>query len=346
MEKYNEINKLIKELLRSQDCVVIPGFGAFICTTESSRIDKKTNFILPPQRVISFNRSLQRNDAILTKQYAAQKPCSYAAALVEIDLYVNHIKTELEKNKTYTIPEIGSFQLENEGRLVFKSTDVSIQPLESYGLRPVHIAEPVTKQKETAPVEQEAKTAVATETPTPKTFLAEKKEKREKRKTEKSEKNQSRKYALGFVIAALILLSQLVLWDIHPKGLELSSLNLLNFNPIEHSEILSKEKAEVTATALKPDFEVQSYIAIPEISDASIDQGYYIVLGAFSKWKYANRLGQKLKNSGFEAELIRNENNLIRVAVPVGAFQENAVDNLTFFKSAWNEQAWLLENRI
>jgi len=45
----------IEELLYRYNCVIVPGFGAFLTQLKSAEINKSTNTFLPPSKVISFN---------------------------------------------------------------------------------------------------------------------------------------------------------------------------------------------------------------------------------------------------------------------------------------------------
>lgn len=329
---YKNIDLLVRELLRELEYVVIPGFGAFVCTTVPSRTLNDNTTLIPPHRLISFNRSLQRNDGIIAHKLAALNSYSIETAKTELERYVKFINRSLEKDRTFKFSDIGTFYLKDEGRIVFSPTDVKIQPLEYYGLMPIEI----NKVQVSVVNEVDSKQEVQ-ENQSIKTHIDKKKEKRNKRKAEKS----NRKYALALIIAALVLLSQLILWDIHPKGLELTSLNIISFNPIENIIPSDNDK-----DIIKPDFEVKKYVPLTKISNQNIEEGYYIVLGAFSKKHFAERLVKKLKNNNFNAHILQADNGLMRVTVYVGQLQEQATDNLTFFKSSWNNKAWLLQNNI
>ena len=47
------------------ECVVVPGFGAFMLNHESARYDAKTQRFLPPSRTLGFNPEVRHNDALL-----------------------------------------------------------------------------------------------------------------------------------------------------------------------------------------------------------------------------------------------------------------------------------------
>ena len=50
------IFKDVAELLHSNDCVIVPNFGAFVLKTKSAYIQK--NEFFPPSKYVSFNAML------------------------------------------------------------------------------------------------------------------------------------------------------------------------------------------------------------------------------------------------------------------------------------------------
>jgi hypothetical protein len=60
------ITRHIEYLVSRHDCVVVPGWGAFIAQYEPARIDAESGLIVPPSRAISFNQSVMHNDGLLT----------------------------------------------------------------------------------------------------------------------------------------------------------------------------------------------------------------------------------------------------------------------------------------
>jgi len=59
----------IKDLLYRYECVIIPGFGAFLTQYQSATINSANNSIFPPGKQVSFNRQLQTNDGLLATIY-------------------------------------------------------------------------------------------------------------------------------------------------------------------------------------------------------------------------------------------------------------------------------------
>ena len=79
-----QLASYINDLLFRYECVIIPGFGAFLTQYHSARIDKSTNTFTPPGKLVSFNRQLQTNDGLLANYIATLESCSYETSLQRI----------------------------------------------------------------------------------------------------------------------------------------------------------------------------------------------------------------------------------------------------------------------
>ena len=60
-----KISYHIFNLLQEHDCVIVPNFGALVCRNISAKISSDKSKIYPPNKEISFNRSLVKNDGLL-----------------------------------------------------------------------------------------------------------------------------------------------------------------------------------------------------------------------------------------------------------------------------------------
>ena len=77
MNKYVEH---IEELLYLHDCVIVPGFGGFICDYTSASINEKTGTIVPPSKKVMFNKHLKQNDGLLIDWIARKEQIDYEKA--------------------------------------------------------------------------------------------------------------------------------------------------------------------------------------------------------------------------------------------------------------------------
>ena len=63
------------------DCVVIPGWGAFIANYDAARYDTGGNLLERPQRMIGFNAGLTHNDGLLAHSLMRREGMDYPQAM-------------------------------------------------------------------------------------------------------------------------------------------------------------------------------------------------------------------------------------------------------------------------
>ena len=128
---------LIKDLLFSYDCVIVPGFGGFVCNREPARIDQVSHVILPPGKRIVFNQNLKTNDGLLAGMLSQKAGITYSEALQQIETLVNQLIEVLQEKKQYSIDTFGSFRLNAEANYVFLSDKQNNYLHASFGLEPI-----------------------------------------------------------------------------------------------------------------------------------------------------------------------------------------------------------------
>ena len=111
----------IKDLLYRYECVIIPGFGAFLTQHHSARIE--ANIFYPPRKVITFNRQLQTNDGLLANYVASVENCSYEAALQEIRNFTGKLSLQLSSREVVELKNIGEFCLNDENSVQFSPSN-------------------------------------------------------------------------------------------------------------------------------------------------------------------------------------------------------------------------------
>ncbi|MDC0559635.1 SPOR domain-containing protein [Flavobacteriaceae bacterium] len=125
--------KDIIELLHKNDCVIVPGFGAFVLKSKVASI--KGNEFVPPAKHVSFNSMLKENDGLLVKYISEIRKISYKKALIVLDDEVNSLNKKLSKDLLVEIPSLGIFELKNENTLYF-NPDLSVNyDNSSFGLK-------------------------------------------------------------------------------------------------------------------------------------------------------------------------------------------------------------------
>ena len=125
--------KDIVELLHNNDCVILPGFGAFVLKSKAASI--KGNEFIPPAKYVSFNSMLKENDGLLVKYISETRKTSYKKALNLVEKEVEAFNKKLTRDLLVEIESIGLFELKDENSLNF-NPDLSINfDSSSFGLQ-------------------------------------------------------------------------------------------------------------------------------------------------------------------------------------------------------------------
>lgn len=115
-----QLSNYISDLLYRYECVIIPGFGAFLTRYKSAWIDEKSHTFYPPSKVVSFNKQLQSNDGLLANYVASVDKCAYEVALQKIRKFTAKISKDLIEGKTVEFKNIGNFSLNHEKSIQFE----------------------------------------------------------------------------------------------------------------------------------------------------------------------------------------------------------------------------------
>ncbi len=133
-----DISELIKELLLKHDCVIIPGFGAFIGNYFPARASRKDGLFEPPSRKITFNRYLTGNDGLLIGHVSAVTGKGYGEARDIVKKWSEELRSKIMTGNPVMIYRLGTFSLNYEGAIVFEPDLTVNYLLSSYGLSAYH----------------------------------------------------------------------------------------------------------------------------------------------------------------------------------------------------------------
>ena len=129
-----QISQYISELLFRYDCVVVPGFGAFLSERVSAKIDKSSGEFFPPCKRISFNTQLKSNDGLLANHISLAEEITYENAISKIKKQVDYAIKSLENSETIEFPNIGSLTNSKKGKITFEPTNKNNFLKDSFGL--------------------------------------------------------------------------------------------------------------------------------------------------------------------------------------------------------------------
>ena len=131
-----KISYHIFNLLQEHDCVIVPNFGAFVARNISAKISRDGSRIYPPNKEITFNKSLIKNDGLLINRISSDENISYEMANDKLSNWVIKSHKKISKQGYIEIKNIGSISLENE-KYIFNPSQNSIFLKSSYGLNSI-----------------------------------------------------------------------------------------------------------------------------------------------------------------------------------------------------------------
>ena len=131
-----KISYHIFNLLQEYDCVIVPNFGAFVARNISAKISHDGSRIYPPNKEITFNKSLIKSDGLLINEISSNENISYEIANDKLNNWVVKSHKKISKQGYIEIKNIGSISLQND-KYIFTPSQNSIFLKNSYGLNSI-----------------------------------------------------------------------------------------------------------------------------------------------------------------------------------------------------------------
>jgi len=307
------ISNYIQDLLYRYECVVLPGFGAFLTQKQSAYIDKDSNEFYPPNKVISFNRQLMKNDGLLANYITELEDVKYATANNMIQEFVFDLENSLQNEAKAELANIGKFYLDAEDKLQFEPFEKFNFLTQSFGL----------DSYKTTPVNREVykKQAEEIEEKAPLLFTPERR------------KSGLLKYAaIGLIALGITSFA----------GLNIYSSQVSKHNIAEQQEAENQLQQQIQQAT----FVIDNPLPAVTFEVEKQSGNYHIVAGAFRVEENAQSKVAELKENGFKARYIgENKYGLHQVVYSSHQTRREAINKLYEVKRT-NEAAWLLVQEL
>jgi len=112
------LDDYIKELIASNNRVIIPNFGAFLLRATSKNKNKKE--LSEKIEDIYFSPFLKFNDELLVNHIVEKEGDDQSGAMDKINQYIKTIEQQVKEEGSYTIEELGDFYMDDQGKVQFK----------------------------------------------------------------------------------------------------------------------------------------------------------------------------------------------------------------------------------
>lgn len=139
------VEHYLKELLYRYNCVVVPGFGAFLTQKKSAVLHKASNTFYPPTKLLSFNKQLVTNDGLLVSYMAQAEKKGYEFMLKSVNESVADWNALLKKGDKLNLSNIGQLWQNSDGKLQFQPSEKVNYLTSSFGLS-AFVSNPVTRE--------------------------------------------------------------------------------------------------------------------------------------------------------------------------------------------------------
>ena len=308
------VAKYIHDLLYRYECVILPGFGAFITQQHSARLSASHEEFFPPKRTVSFNRQLVKNDGLLANHLVEVEKISYEDALMKLQMYVEDLQNVLEENKAINLENIGSFTLTEGDKLQFEPDSRTNFSKEAFGLSSFTASEVLreTYKKQAAAFEEKAPVAFTPERRSSRKWL---------------------KYAAVGVIAF---------------GLSGAGLNFYKLQVNEHNLVEQQKAASILENQIQQaTFVIENPLPAVTLKVSKQTGNYHIVAGAFRLEENAAEKVEQLKAEGHNARQVgANRYGLHQVIYSSHENRRDALKALWEVKRNSNPGAWLLVEEL
>ncbi|NNE77185.1 MAG: HU-CCDC81 and SPOR domain-containing protein [Pricia sp.] len=309
----------ISDLLYRYNCVVVPGFGAFLTQQKSAVIHESTNTFYPPVKTISFNQQLVSNDGLLISYAAESQKTTFDAMLKQVDEEASNWKKRLQKGERLALSNIGELWYNAEEKLQFQPLENINYLTSSFGMSSF-VSAPVTREvlkNEVAQLEEKIPFAF-----TP----------------ENRQESTIRPYLKYAAVALLALTTGFA-------GFQL-------YNTNQNTQQLAREEAQeqVSKRIQEATFFDANPLELPTITlktskkmvaSGTSQKMHHIIAGAFRYRTNADKKIQQLKNQGFNPSYMgTNPFGLHMVAYESFTDAEKALEALRKIKLT-QKDAWL-----
>lgn len=301
----------IEYLILRHECVVVPGFGAFICRQSPAVFDFEKGVILPPSRTLAFNRAVSMDDGLLANSYVRKYGMSPEEARLAIVRAASILHEHLDSERRVVCGNLGVLSMDEEDRMIFSP---SSDPLANTAFSEVPLS--IAKETDTpaeSPVSEESTASGYYHFSISKRF--------------------TRIAAVLFAVCAVCL--TVILNPIPADDREQRASVL----PVESLISVKSEMPEKETAAEVSSLEIQEN-ENPEIPEVEKMHSHYLIVGTFSTEKEARRFSESCDKGEFSLEIVPSR-KVSRVAAAASDSREemreilNSAECRKRFPGAW-----------
>lgn len=318
----------IEYLLLRHDCVVVPGFGAFINVYHSALEDFETHSLQPMTTEVRFNSALKHNDGMLATSYARRERVSYAEGREMVRVAVSDLQDTLALEGEVSIGRIGRIRTDKSGNLSFHPLLTPRRLSTALGYLPVKRHAPAV---EVAPAAATAVTETETAEPVVENPIR-------KFDTDRNYyipiNKMFARMAASFAVVAVLCLSLILPFtrDYHEDQASVVPVKAITTAVTKASQQIQAEEQPAPA-------------AEPEAEAAPQPKTWHLVVGTFRSQDEADNFISSKNDSPYELHTVASK-RMVRVVAISATDKETLLPELNSpeFQSAF-PQAWIFHQQ-
>jgi CCDC81-like prokaryotic HU domain 1/CCDC81-like prokaryotic HU domain 2/SPOR domain len=304
------VEKYISELLKHNDCVIVPSFGAFIKHYESASIHPITHKFTPPYQVIGFNSRLVLNDSLLLKHLAVGEHCTDEEAMHHILFFIHSLKQHINKFGFFAFENIGRFFLNKEGKLQFDPELTDHFSGDTFGLKEF-IVQPIDRTTYTMSTNYSKKAAEAA--------------------SDAEKKGSALKTVLIMIpIVLLVFIGGLFVFMKQTDTDSIAGIDVMKLLGLkEHVVVAPKD----TVTVIEP---------IAPVVTEDPNAVYSVIVGSFQSDKHAQKFSKKLNKKGLSTVVIEGD-GYFRVGLDNVGNKTTALGKREEMLANYGQDIWIMK---
>ena len=298
------LEKYISDLLYRHQCVVVPGFGAFITEEVSATYNSSTQTFTPPRKMVYLNTLLKNNDGLLAQYIAKEQQITYAEAVEYIHENTSFWQQSITQKKIVELSGLGTILKNESGVVEFEAYGIQNYLTSSFGLSNIMVS----------PLQQGEKAPETKVIPI------------------QTRKSGYRRYAQT---AAAILIGA-VAWFGYDNYLDYSHFES------QKNAVTQSVNNKVQEQLQQATFFIEPPVVKFESNENKVT--HYLIAGAFRTEKRARVLVEQLKKKGFENArfLPKTKHQLYPVTYDSYVNETEAREKLREVQKTDNQEAWIL----
>lgn len=326
-----QVSSYISELLYRHECVVVPGFGAFISRRVPAQHFASTHTLYPPKKGLSFNEQIQQNDGLLVNYVATVEKLPYEDAMQEIRNYVRFLDHQIDEKGEVTIHKVGRFTRNEENALNFTPIYLVNYLPEAFGLA-MHETYAINRQ----PVLQENVKAQTVSKLSTTTAVADKDVHDVPVVPLETPASKSATWVRAAAAVAILFASSYAGYD--------------SYQTQQSNDAIAVE--EMANEQLKSKIQEASFFITTPLPSVTMEvtpiiKNYHVVAGAFRDPANADKKVAQLEEQGYDAQRIGvNKYGLHNVAYSSFVKRNDAINELYRIRKKGNDGAWLLSGTL